>query len=369
MTEHVEQTITHLTGIRSRYVETTRLHMHILTSGREDGDVVFFLHGNASSSTIWEQTLLHLPPCYWGIAPDLRGYGSTDPSAVIDATRGVQDWVDDVLALAVALRVDRFYLVGHSLGGFVCWGCLASYPQRLIGVTLIAPGPPCGFGGVRGLQGEWNNPDCSGSGAGLVQPRFAKLLQEGERGLQEPMFSPRAVMNRLFWKPPFRPAREEAFLSAMLQIHLGPRQYPGDAISSGYWPFTAPGSFGPVNALSPKYNRGLLSQVLGSSLKPPILWIQGTDDPIISDTSQPDSGYQGKMGYRPDWPGDEVFPPQPMLSQVSYALDQYARASGTVEYLSVSGAGHTPFVEQPEPVQRSLVRHLGESWRLNAAKR
>ncbi len=369
MTERVEQTITHLNGIRSQYVDTPRLRMHVLTLGREDGDAVFFLHGNASSSTIWEETLLRLPPGYRGIAPDLRGYGTTDRSAVIDATRGVRDWVDDVLALAVALRVDRFYLVGHSLGGLVCWGCLASYPQRLVGVALVAPGPPYGFGGVRGLQGEWNNPDCSGSGAGLVHPGFARLLQEGERGLPDPMFSPRAVMNRMFWKPPFRPAREEAFLSAMLQIHLGPRQYPGDAISSEYWPFAAPGSFGPINAISPKYNRGLLNHVMGSLPKPPVLWIQGTDDPIISDTSQPDLGYQGKLGYRPDWPGDAVFPPQPMLSQVTYALDQYARASGTVEYLRVQGAGHTPFVERPESVQTALVRHLEESWKPSASQR
>jgi pimeloyl-ACP methyl ester carboxylesterase len=368
MTEHGQAMIPHLKGIRSQYVDTARLRMHVLTSGREDGDAVFFLHGNVSSSTIWEETLLALPPRYRGIALDLRGYGTTDPTALINATRGVQDWVEDVLALAVALRVDRFFLVGHSLGGLVCWGCLASYPERLLGVTLMAPGPPCGFGGVRGLRGEWNNPDCSGSGAGLVHPRFGRLLQSGERGLPDPMFSPRAVMNRMFWNPPFRPAREEALLSAMLQIHLGPRQYPGDAIPSEYWPHTAPGNFGPVNAISPKYNPQLLSQVLEARLKPPILWVQGTNDPIISDTSQPDAGYQGKSGYRPDWPGDEVFPPQPMLSQVTYALDQYARASGAVEHLSVSGAGHTAFVEQPEPVRKALLRHLEESPKRKASQ-
>jgi pimeloyl-ACP methyl ester carboxylesterase len=366
MSEHLGERIPHLTGIRSHYVDTPRLRMHVLVSGWEGGDSVFFLHGNASSSTLWEETLLCLPSRYRGIAPDLRGYGTTDRSAVIDATRGVQDWVDDVLALAVALRVDRFHLVGHSLGGLVCWGCLASYPERLIGVTLIAPGPPCGFGGVRGARGEWNNPDCSGSGAGLVQPRFVRLLRDQERGLPDPVFSPRSVMNRLFWKPPFHPAREEVFLSALLQMHLGARQYPGDAIPSEYWPFTAPGGFGPINALSPKYNRELLDQVLNAPLKPPILWIQGTDDPIISDASQPDAGYQGSMGYRPDWPGDEVFPPQPMLSQVTYALHEYARGRGMVEYLSVSGTGHSPFLEQPERVHKALVRHLEHSSTLNA---
>ena len=43
------------------------------------------------------------------------------------------------------------------------------------------------------------------------------------------LFSPRAMMNRLYWNPPFRPAREEDLLTAMLQIHVG-----GSAVS-GRW--------------------------------------------------------------------------------------------------------------------------------------
>ena len=73
--------------------------------------------------------MITLPPAFRAIAPDLRGYGLSDRSALIDATRGVQDWVDDLYALLDSLSVDRFHLVGHSLGGLTSG---VSWPTRAL---------------------------------------------------------------------------------------------------------------------------------------------------------------------------------------------------------------------------------------------
>jgi pimeloyl-ACP methyl ester carboxylesterase len=241
--------------------------------------------------------MLELPGGFRGVAPDLRGYGLSPQEAIIDATRGVGDWVDDAFALLEAFKVERFHLVGHSLGGMVCWGLLADprFAHRIASATLVAPAPPYGFGGVHGSEAQPNNPDFSGSGAGLVHSRMVDLIAQGERGISDPYLSPRAVMNRMFWKPPFRAAREEAFLSALLQVHLGERQFPGDSVSSEYWPGFAPGRFGPINALSAKYNRHLTRGLLDSPAKPPLMVVIGDGDPVISDASQPDAGFQGKQ--------------------------------------------------------------------------
>jgi pimeloyl-ACP methyl ester carboxylesterase len=125
--------------------------------------------------------MITLPPAFRAIAPDLRGYGLSDRSALIDATRGVQDWVDDLYALLVS--VDRFHLVGHSLGGLTSWGVMADSRAsgRLRTVTVVAPGPPCGFGGVHGESGLPNNPDFAGSGGGLVHPRFRVLTTSARK--------------------------------------------------------------------------------------------------------------------------------------------------------------------------------------------
>ena len=66
-------------GVGSEHVATPRLETHVLTSGPGDGIPVLFLHGNASSSRFFDETLAALAslPRYRGLAPDLRGSSST----------------------------------------------------------------------------------------------------------------------------------------------------------------------------------------------------------------------------------------------------------------------------------------------------
>lgn len=350
--------INHLKGIHAAFIRTSRLGMQVLTAGDPGDPPVLFLHGNASSSTIWEELMLQLAGDYYCIAPDLRGFGRTDPGGLIDATRGTRDWTDDLKVLLDQMNLPKVHLVGHSLGGFVCWGMVARHPSRVRTATLIAPGPPMGFGGLKGQEGIPNNRAYSGSGAGIVVEELARRIREGDRSADDPFFSPRNAMNRLFWKEGFRAKREEDFLSAMLSIHCGPRQYPGDFGTTGHWPGVEPGGYGPVNAMSPKYNAEVMDELLAVEYKPPLLWVQGEDDQIISDHSLSDPGYQGKLGLRPDWPGADTYPPQPMKRQVDYALRQYRKHGGQAEMLTVPDCGHSPFIEHPGPVSKALLEHF-----------
>lgn len=352
-------TIHHLPGIESRFEQTSRLPTHLLASGSPGGEPVLFLHGNLASSTYWEETMLALPPEFYAVALDMRGYGLTDREALIDATRGYADWADDVVALADALDWERFHLVAHSLGGCIAWALLGAQPERLSSVTLVAPGPACGFGGARGERGELTHDDGAGSGAGLALPVLIEQLRAGRRGDVTEMFSPRGVINRLLWKPPFRPQREEDLLSAMLQVHLGERQLPGDSQPSPHWPGFRPGAYGPINAMSPLYNQWVLPNLLEAKHRPRLLWIYGAEDAVICDNSPSDAGTQGKLGLREGWPGEELFPPQPYLAQVQFALDQYEKRGGSVQRLILSDVGHTPFIEQPEEFNAALQKHLG----------
>ncbi len=353
--------ITHLDGIRATRICSQRLETQMLTSGPAGGDPVLFLHGNLCTSTFWEATMLALPARFRAVAVDQRGYGLSDPSAHIDARAGVADWGRDAIAAANTLGWGRFHVVGHSLGGCVAWGLIATYPERLRSVTLFAPGPPCGFGGTHGPRGELNSLDGAGSGAGLVDPEFVRRLASRERDVVDPTYSPRSVMNRMYWKPSFRSPREDAFLTAMLQVHLGSDQFPGDIAPSEHWPGFAPGRSGPLNALSPLYNQHVLEEVLAAQQKPPVLWVHGKGDVVVSNTSLSDAGTQGQLGLRPDWPGNDVFPPQPLLTQVAYALDQYEQGGGRVTRIKLRGVGHTPFVERPAEAHAGLVEHLNAS--------
>jgi pimeloyl-ACP methyl ester carboxylesterase len=352
-------TVPTLSGVHSTRVSTPRIDTHVLEAGSADGEVVLFVHGNASSSTFWEETMLALPDGYRALAPDLRGYGDTEDK-VIDATRGVQDWVDDLLALVDTLGIERFHAVGHSLGGAVLFGLVAARPGAVRSATFVAPGSPYGFGGSR-PDGTPVFADGAGSGAGVVNPDFARLIGEGDRSEDHPQASPRVVMNSFYWKPPFRPAREEALLSSLLTEKVGPDRYPGDAVPSDNWPGTAPGVHGPVNAISPRYAGDLAERFVGAEPKPPVLWVRGDSDQIVADQSFFDIAVLGSMGAVPGYPGADVFPSQPMVSQVRDVLQRYADAGGRFEEVVIDDAGHTPYIEKPEAFASAFHPHLAGS--------
>mgnify|MGYP001054984776 CR=1 FL=1 len=346
-----------LPGIESQLIDTPRLQQHILTAGSPDGIPVLFIHGNASSATFWEETMLALPAGYRAIAVDLRGYGLTEAKP-IDATQGAHEWADDITALLDTLGIDKVHLVVWSLGGAVAYQFAIDHPERVRSITLQAPISPYGFGGTKGLEGTPCYPDCAGSGGGTVNADFVARIQSGDRSSDSPT-SPRNIMNTYYYKPPFTAAREEDFLSSLLLERVGEGFYPGGMTASENWPNVAPGTDGPINATSPRYfNASAFAQI---DPKPPVLWVRGADDQIVSDASLFDLGTLGQLGAVPGWPGAEVFPPQPMVGQTRAVLEAYKANGGSYREEVFADCGHAPHIEHAERFNALLAEHLAAS--------
>ena len=348
-----------LEGVTSGNVDTPRLRMHLLSGGSGDGEPVFLLHGNVSSSRFFEETLAALPDRYRGMAPDLRGFGGTETKPV-DATRGLGDFSDDLRGLVEALGLEGsgIHLVGWSVGGTVALRYAMDHPD-VASVTLINPMSPYGFGGTKGEAGTPCWPDYAGSGGGTANPEFTRRLSEGDRSADDAN-SPRNVMNAFYFKPPFRAPgdREEVFLSSMLATATGEENYPGDMMGSENWPGVAPGVWGVNNAISPKYCD--LERFADIDSRPSVLWVRGADDTIVSDTSFLDFGYLGQLEAVPGWPGPDAYPPQPMVAQTRAVLDKYAGNGGSYREEVIPDCGHTPHVEKPEEFRELLFDFLGE---------
>lgn len=334
--------------LTSTYYTTSRLRMHALQKGDFSAEnTVLFIHGNASSSVFWEEIMMSLPEDIHDIAPDLRGYGKTDDK-IIDATRGFSDQAEDIIALLNELNVDKIHLAGHSMGGGVIYQLLSQIPEKIKTATLINPVSPYGFGGTKDQSGTPIWDDFAGTGGGVANPEFARRIKMGDRSEEDPNASPRVVMNAFYWKPPFRPANEDVLLDGVLEQKIGDKRYPGDSEKSENWPFMKPGKFGPVNAASPKYVQGLAEKIIQTDPKPPVLWIRGSDDLIVSNESLFDMNTLGKMGLIPDYPGEEICPPQPMIDQTRYVLNRYEKAGGKAEEVVMENSGHSPYIEQPK---------------------
>ena len=334
-----------LPGITIKMVNTPRLRQNVYFSGPANGVPVVFLHGNFSAALYFEETMLALPPGFRGIAPDLRGYGWTEGKP-IDATLGIHEWAEDLDALLVTLGVGKAHLVGWSMGGGILYRYIAEHPEKALSVTLIDPVSPYGFGGTKDVDGVPCYDDYAGSG-GVVNPTFIKLIQENDRGSSDPN-SPRNVINAFYYKPPFKSPREEDFLTAAMMERTGIEFYPGDFVASPNWPNVAPGVKGIVNCWSPKYLSHEVPDLLAANPKPPVLWVRGDSDMIVADLSLFDFGGLGKLGYVPGWPGDDVYPPQPMVSQTRAVLEMYAKRGGAFREVVIANAAHGPLIDQAE---------------------
>ena len=342
-----------LPGITSQEASTDRLRTAYLADGRTEGELVVLVHGNVSSSLFWQETLLALPDGFRGIAPDLRGFGDSE-TAPVDATRGLRDFSDDLAALLDSLGGGPAHLAGWSMGGGVVTQLLLDRPDLVASLVLVNPVSPYGFGGSKGSDGQAASSDGAGAGGGGANPEFVAAIEAGDTGDASPN-SPRNVLNQFYVADGFRSPLEDVYVASMLTTKTGPDNYPGDSVPSDSWPGFAPGARGVLNTMAPGNHD--VSGIVGLAVKPPILWVRGTKDVIVSDASFFDLATLGQMGAIPGWPGDDVAPPQPMVTQTRAVLDAYAAAGG--RYVEVAlEAGHSPLIEKPEEFQAALADHL-----------
>jgi pimeloyl-ACP methyl ester carboxylesterase len=346
-----------LSGVSSKTIKTSRLSTHALFAGSKEGAPVIFVHGNVSSSRFFEETLAALPAGYFGIAPDFRGFGDSETKA-IDATRGVRDFSDDLHSLMEALELtQKVHLVGWSVGGGVVMQYAIDHADKVASLTLLAPMSPYGFGGTKDEKGTPCFADFAGSGGGTANPDFVKRLAAQDAS-DEADTSPRKIMNTYYFKPPFKAdaAREEAFVGSLLSTKVGPENYPGDMTSSPNWPTLAPGKTGMNNAISSQYCD--ISGFANINAKPKVLWIRGANDQIVSDTSLFDFGFLGSLGAIPGWPGNEVFPAQPMIGQTRAVLNAYKQNGGSYKEEVLPDCGHSPHIELPDTFRKLFFEFI-----------
>ncbi len=349
--------MTLLDGITSRIVETPRLRVNILERVGDDPDTpadrtVVFVHGNVSSSLYWQEIIQDLPGDVRAIAVDLRGFGDTE-IAPVDATRGVRDFSDDVHATLEALGLGAVHLVGWSMGGGVVMQYALDHP--VLSLTLQAPVSPHGFGGTR-RDGTRLTDDDAGAGAGGANPDYVERLRTRD-DTDEADSSPRSVFRSGYVSDQYQTESEDIWVESMLSTAVGPANYPGDAVPSPHWPGFAPGERGVLNTMTPGHFS--TAGIVDLDPKPPILWIHGTADAIVSDASEYDINHLGQLGVVPGWPGIQVAPPQEMVTQTRDVLEAYREAGGDVTEIELEGVGHAPHLEQPATFRRAVLAVMG----------
>lgn len=96
--------------------------------------VVLFVHGFPLDGSMWREAIEALPPGWRGLAPDLRGFGGTEPSA--QAAYSMDRFADDLAALLDAEGIGRAVVCGLSMGGYITFAFWRRHRDRVSGLVL-----------------------------------------------------------------------------------------------------------------------------------------------------------------------------------------------------------------------------------------
>lgn len=100
---------------------------------------IVFLHYWGGSSRTWRHVMSELGQSHRTIATDHRGWGLSDAPS---SGYGLSDLAADAHGVIKHLDLQRYVLVGHSMGGKVAQLLASGRPDGLAGLVLVAPSPP-----------------------------------------------------------------------------------------------------------------------------------------------------------------------------------------------------------------------------------
>lgn len=150
-------------AIRSERIDLAHGAIAYREAGPRDGPVALLVHGFPDDARTWDRLATALAADgRRAIAPFLRGYGPTTLAQGVARTGEIAALARDLLALADALGLARFDLVGHDWGARAGYAVATFAPERLRAlVTLAVPygtghrGDRLAFDQVRSYWYQW----------------------------------------------------------------------------------------------------------------------------------------------------------------------------------------------------------------------
>jgi len=115
---------------------STGITMNVALAGPEDAPPVILIHGFPESHRTWREIAAKLGERFRLAMPDLRGFGDSDRPQDVQAY-ATDTLIADIFALADALGIDRFALVGHDWGGAIAWAAALRGNPRIERLAIV----------------------------------------------------------------------------------------------------------------------------------------------------------------------------------------------------------------------------------------
>jgi pimeloyl-ACP methyl ester carboxylesterase len=101
-----------------------------------EGEAIVFVHGLSGSTLWWQRNIPELALHYRLYLMDLPGFGSMRRHSRYFRLEKAAEWL---YAWTEAIGLDSFYLVGHSMGGYICMDLAVQHPEKVKRLILVSP--------------------------------------------------------------------------------------------------------------------------------------------------------------------------------------------------------------------------------------
>ena len=119
----------------------TGVTLNVALAGPDAAPPVILLHGFPESHRTWREVAPRLDDAFRLVMPDQRGFAGSERPEEVEAY-ATDTLIDDIFALADALGIERFALVGHDWGGAIAWAAALRGDPRLDRLAIVnAPHP------------------------------------------------------------------------------------------------------------------------------------------------------------------------------------------------------------------------------------
>lgn len=119
--------------IESKTIKVGGLDVLYYTGGK--GEPLVVVHGGGGDARTWIKNIEVLADKYAIYAPDLPGYGGSEP---MDGRYYIPELSEFIARFAENVGLEKFYLVGHSLGGGIALNFALMFPEKIRKLVLIS---------------------------------------------------------------------------------------------------------------------------------------------------------------------------------------------------------------------------------------
>ena len=111
---------------------------HIYIGDEGKGFPLILIHGFLGSSKMWEPQINFFKNHFRVITPDLPGFGKSNKAKSHNSIQSIANLLMDCLE---EKKIDKFYLLGHSMGGMIVQEMAKEYGNRIVKLICYSTGP------------------------------------------------------------------------------------------------------------------------------------------------------------------------------------------------------------------------------------